>query len=271
MTEFSSPDESTGAVRADTNWSLYLLTALVFAISAVATIHYCRTMSGGMDMPGGWTMSMMWMRMPGQSWAAAATMFLEMWMAMMVAMMLPSALPMLLRFRRFYAGTVNSRTGLQTLLVACGYLTVWLVIGVVIYVIGVFWADATMQWSRLSQAVPVLIGATVALAGLFQFSRWKMYGLGSCRHPSVCSISPQNTTLFVGYSYGIKQGLCCAICCSGPMLILLALGMMSLVLMIAVTALISLEKLLANPFPVVRIAGFLAVVGGLAGMIKALL
>ena len=53
-----------------------------------------------MPMPGGWTMSMAWMRMPGQTWPGAASSFLGMWVVMMVAMMLPSLVPMLLRYRR---------------------------------------------------------------------------------------------------------------------------------------------------------------------------
>jgi len=43
-----------------------------------------------MTMPGGWMMSMAWMRLPGQSWPGAAASFLGMWIVMMVAMMLPS-------------------------------------------------------------------------------------------------------------------------------------------------------------------------------------
>ena len=50
-------------------------------------------------MPGGWTMSMAWMRMPGQTWLGFAASFLGMWVAMMVAMMLPSLVPMLWRYR----------------------------------------------------------------------------------------------------------------------------------------------------------------------------
>ena len=57
-------------------------------------------MAGGMPMPGGWTMGMMWMRMPGQGWTAAAAMFVVMWAAMMVAMMLPSTWPMLRLYHR---------------------------------------------------------------------------------------------------------------------------------------------------------------------------
>jgi hypothetical protein len=38
-------------------------------------------------MPGGWTMSMAWMRMPGQTWPGDAVSFLGIWVVMMVAMM----------------------------------------------------------------------------------------------------------------------------------------------------------------------------------------
>src|ERR1017187_772778 len=98
---------------------LIVVCAIAFVASVAATVYFCRSMSGGMDMPGGWTMSMMWMRMPGQSWAAAAAMFLLMWLTMMVAMMLPSALPMLLNFRRSL--TENGNVGAPMMLVASGY------------------------------------------------------------------------------------------------------------------------------------------------------
>jgi hypothetical protein len=49
--------------------------ALLFAASAALTIAWCASMSamGEMPMPGGWTMSMAWMRMPGQTWPGACT------------------------------------------------------------------------------------------------------------------------------------------------------------------------------------------------------
>src|SRR6185436_5751056 len=78
------------------------VSALLFAASAAVTIFWCASMSamGGMPMPGGWTMSMAWMRMPGQTWTSAAASFVGMWVVMMVAMMLPSLVPMLRRYRR---------------------------------------------------------------------------------------------------------------------------------------------------------------------------
>src|SRR5476651_2625981 len=73
------------------------VSALLFAASATATIVWRASMSpmGEMPMPGGWTMSMAWMRMPGQTWPGAAASFLGMWVVMMAAMMLPSLAPML--------------------------------------------------------------------------------------------------------------------------------------------------------------------------------
>ena len=44
------------------------VSALLFAASATGTIVWCASMSamGGMPMPGGWTMSMAWIRIPGR-------------------------------------------------------------------------------------------------------------------------------------------------------------------------------------------------------------
>jgi predicted metal-binding membrane protein len=86
--------------------TVFGVSALLFAASTVLTIVWCVSMSatGGMPMPGGWTMSMAWMRMPGQSWPGAAMSFLGMWIVMMVAMMLPSLIPMLWRYREAIGG-----------------------------------------------------------------------------------------------------------------------------------------------------------------------
>ena len=89
------------------------VSALLFAASAVVTIVWGASMSamGGMTMPGGWTMSMAWMRMPGQTWFGAAASFLGMWIVMMVAMMLPSLVPMLGRYREAVGRTGETRLG----------------------------------------------------------------------------------------------------------------------------------------------------------------
>src|SRR5215475_7690214 len=115
------------------------ISALLFAASAAVTIVSCRAMSpmGEMPMPGGWTMSMAWMRMPGQAWPLAAASFLGMWVVMMVAMMLPSLVPMLWRYREAVAGTGEARLGRLTALVGVGYFCVWTALGIIAFPLGV--------------------------------------------------------------------------------------------------------------------------------------
>src|SRR3954451_16807796 len=103
------------------------ISAALFATSAALTILWCASMSDmrGMPMPGGWTMSMMWMRMPGQTWIEATASFLTMWVVMMAAMMLPSHLPMLWRYRQAVRSKGESRLGRVTVLAGLGYFFVW--------------------------------------------------------------------------------------------------------------------------------------------------
>src|SRR6202042_1128208 len=101
--------------------------ALLFAASTALTIVWCTAMSGmnGMRMPGGWTMSMVWMRMPGQTWPGATASFLGMWVVMMIAMMLPSLAPMLWRYREAVGSKGETHLGRLTALVGVGYFLVW--------------------------------------------------------------------------------------------------------------------------------------------------
>src|SRR3546814_9210524 len=75
---------------------------LLFGTSTAVTVAWCMSMSdmGAVPMPGGWSMSMAWMPMCGQTWTGAAAAFTGMWLVMMVAMMLPVLVPMLRRYRR---------------------------------------------------------------------------------------------------------------------------------------------------------------------------
>ena len=109
-----------------------LVAALLFTVSATTTIVWCGSMSamGEMPMPGGWTMSMAWMRMPGQSWAGAGATFLGMWVVMMVAMMLPSLMPMLWHYRQVVKETGDVHLERLTTLVGLGYFCVWTAFGV---------------------------------------------------------------------------------------------------------------------------------------------
>jgi predicted metal-binding membrane protein len=226
---------------------------LAFVASLAATIYFCRSMCSEMEMPGGWTMSMMWMRMPGQTWAASATSFLLMWQAMMVAMMLPSALPMFLKTRRQWDALFC---------MASGYFAIWFAAGVGIYALGMASAAVAMRLEFFSRAVPWVLSASLIAAGSIQFTRWKITHLLRCRSAFGCAIScPQHETSF---RIGCKQGAACCLCCAAPMTIQLALGIMNPLVMIVVAIVIAAEKLLPQPAIIARLIGLSAIIAGVA-------
>ena len=148
--------------------------ALLFAASTAVTIVWCASMSaiGEMPMPGGWTMSMAWMRMPGQTWPGAAASFVGMWVVMMVAMMLPSLVPMLWRYRQAVGRTGETHLGRLTALVGVGYFFVWTRVEGDLRAMAVVAAAITVE--RLVPAgerVARATGGVVVGAGLFLIAR----------------------------------------------------------------------------------------------------
>ncbi len=238
------------------------VSVLLFAGSAAATIAWCASMSaiGGMTMPGDWTMSMAWMRMPGQSWPGAAASFLGMWVAMMVAMMLPSLVPMLSRYREAVRANGETRLGRLTVLVGAGYFVVWTLFGMAAFTLGVTLAAVEMARPALSRAVPVAASAVVLIAGALQFTSWKARHLACCREMPGCGRTlPADVA--VAWQHGLRLGLHCSYCCAGLMAILLVIGVMDLRAMAGVMAAITVERLAPGGERVARAIGFV-VVGG---------
>jgi predicted metal-binding membrane protein len=237
---------------------------LLFAASAVVTIVWCASMSamGEMPMPGGWAMSMAWMRMPGQTWLGAAVSFLGMWVVMMVAMMLPSLLPMLWRYRQAVGRTGEARLSLLTALVGIGYFFVWTVFGIAAFSLGVMLAAIEMQQPAVARAAPIAVGVVVLIAGALQFTAWKAHHLACCRKAPSCG---RTLPLDAGtaWRYGLHLGLHCSYCCASLTAILLVVGMMDLRAMAVVTAAITVERLAPAAERVVRAIGAVVVVAGL--------
>ena len=207
-------------------------------------------MTDGMAMPGGWTMSMAWMRMPDRSWPATAAMFVAMWLVMMIAMMLPSFAPVIVRHRR-------------PLRIACAYFAVWLVAGVAVYPLGVALAAAAMHWRSVALAVPFAAGAAIVLAGLVQLTRWKANALYHCRERACCAIGRKPGPR-QAWRDGLWLGTNCVRCCCPAMLVLLVAGVMDLVAMAVVAAVLTIERVGPVPRVVRRVLGGLAIViGGL--------
>jgi predicted metal-binding membrane protein len=241
----------------------FVVSALIFACSTAATILWCRSMSamGGMRMPGGWTMSMAWMRMPGQTWIGAAAAFLAMWVVMMVAMMLLSLIPIPRRYREAVSSKSEPRLGWLTVLVSAGYFFVWTVFGMVAFPMGIGLAQTEMQQPALAHAMPIAAGVVVLLAGAFQFTTCKARNLACCLNmPRPGHALPADAA--TAWRHGLRVGLHCSICCAGLMAILLVVGVMNLWAMAIVAAVITVERFARSSVRVVRAVGAVIVGAG---------
>jgi predicted metal-binding membrane protein len=244
--------------------------ALLFAASTAVTIGWSASMSamGGMPMPGGWTMSMAWMRMPGWTWAGAAASFLGMWIAMMVAMMLPSLVPMLWRYRQAVGNPGGPRLGRLTALVGVAYFLVWTALGLAVYPLGAAVAALEMRYAALARAVPILVGVVVLIGGALQLTTWKARDLACCREaPGAGRTLPADAG--TAWRHGLHLGLRCCRCCAGWVVILVAAGVMDLRAMALVTAAITAERLTPGGERVARATGGVIVGAGLVLIARA--
>jgi predicted metal-binding membrane protein len=236
--------------------SFFIATVLVFAASAAVTIAWCASMSQmeGMPMPGDWTMSMAWMRMPGQTWADTAGTFLGMWAVMMVAMMLPSLLPMLRRYRQAVGSAAGPHLDGLTAVVASAYFCAWILLGVTVFPLGALLSGLAMRSDALARGVPLATGLIVLAAGALQLTAWKQQQLDCCRRPPRRRLV-LSADVGTAWRHGVRLGLHCIACCAGLTVTLLVIGVMDLPVMAVVAAAITAERVLPAGERVARAIG----------------
>ena len=187
--------------------------------------------------------------------------FVGIWLTMMAAMMFPSALPMVLMFDRISQSRESrwARFG-STWLFVGGYLAIWLFYGLAAF--GVYRGIAglhirSLAWHRSGAYVA---GTLVALAGVYELTPIKTICLRHCRSPLHFVMSGWKRGRVGAVRMGLTHGSYCLGCCWGLMLLLFALGVMSLFWMALVAALIFAQKLLpfGERLPYVFAVGFIA-------------
>ena len=168
--------------------------------------------------------------------------FLGLWTVMMAAMMLPAVTPVGAMYARLVErqATPARRVGRVGGLVA-GYLVVWVGFGLLAFAL----ADLAGRLAEREPRLAEWIGAGVlAMAGIYQLTPVKDRCLAHCR-------SPLSVLMHIG-SYrgplrhvraGLYHGGYCVGCCWALMVALIALGVMDLRWMVALAAVIVLERL----------------------------
>ena len=171
--------------------------------------------------------------------------FVGVWVTMMAAMMLPSVAPMALLFARVSAERRRrGRSFVSTWMFLFGYLAVWAAYGLLAY--GLFRAVAlahlgAFQWRHQG---PLIAGGAIAAAGLSQLSPLKRVCLRHCRSPMHFVLGGWRPGRLGAIRMGVEHGGWCVGCCWGLMVILFALGVMSVVWMLVVAGIVFAEKVL---------------------------
>jgi len=191
--------------------------------------------------------------------------YLGVWVTMMAAMMLPSVAPMVLAFSRLAADRARrGRRFVPTWVFAGGYLLAWTAYGIVAY--GVFRLIRTLDLGVLDwdRGGPWIAGGAVAAAGVYQLSPLKRVCLNHCRTPLHFLVHGWHEGWGGALRMGLVHGAYCVGCCWGLMVILFALGVMSVFWMALVAAVIFLEKVTPVGARLPRASAVLFVAFGLA-------
>jgi predicted metal-binding membrane protein len=180
--------------------------------------------------------------------------YVGVWVTMMAAMMFPAAAPMVLIFHR--VSRERARRGqsfVPTWVFVLAYLAVWTAYGLaayglyrlVVHVGGDFFA-----WDRGGRWVA---GAAIAAAGVYELTPLKSVCLRHCRSPMHYVLGGWRPGRLGALRMGAEHGAYCVGCCWGLMVVLFALGVMSLTWMAVVAGLIFAQKVLPRGEALTRV------------------
>ena len=214
------------------------LIVLIGAAWAVM-LHRALSMSAPMDRAGHGAMGV---EMIGEFTLGGLGVFLAVWTVMMGAMMLPSAAPMILTFAAAQARRDRNVAVPTWMFVTC-YILVWGYAGLVVYVLLHAGKDLVDHLAWLESG-PLVLGVTLTLAGLYQFTPLKRLCLRHCRSPLAFVKQHWRDG---GAETGFRHGLYCLGCCWAFFSVqVAAAGMMSIAWMLLITLVVFAEKILPH-------------------------
>jgi predicted metal-binding membrane protein len=212
--------------------SLAATTALAWLLT-VQLAGNMSTPAGPMDMASA---------MP--SAAPSFALVAAMWAGMMVGMMVPSATPMVVAFTDWTrrGPTSGSRPAAVASFLS-GYVVVWLGFSLLAAIaqVGLERVDVLTVMGAISS--PVVGGAVLVLAGVFQVTPWKESCLRRCRTPVGFLIAEWRDGPGGAVVMGIRHGVYCLGCCWLLMAALFVVGTMHLAWMAVVAGFVLVERL----------------------------
>ena len=205
---------------------------------------YLLYMSWGMEhMDAGAAMAIM-PRMT--DWGAIDLLLvLAMWAIMMAAMMLPSTVPMMLSFAFLSRQRRAQRLPyVHTSVFVLGYLAVWCGFSLLATLAQWGLLEARLITPMMVSANPLLGGALLIIAGVFQLTPLKHACLGRCASPLGFLLTEWRDGTLGAWIMGLRHGVYCVACCGPLMALLFLFGVMNVLWVVALTIYVMLEKML---------------------------
>src|SRR5215211_8853 len=222
------------------------LALLLLTVAGWAYVAYQASTMGGMGAMGGARISTLGGLVP----------FVSGWPAMMVAMMVPATLPLILRYRTVARNRLSpARARVGTVALLTGYVAVWAVAGLPVYV----YTLAAENVGRFAAALPAVL---LVSGGAYQFTSLKSGCHARCSSPLSFLMQRWRPGTAGALRLGVSHGFDCLGCCAGLMAGLVALGMMNLALVFTAALVIFAEKTLPEGHRIARPLGALMVAGG---------
>lgn len=185
---------------------------------------------------------------PGE-WSVAYTfLMIAMWWVMMIAMMTPSAAPIILLQARVARRTeAKGKEGLalgKTGAFAGGYLLAWLAFSLsAVFLQWAFEATGAVSATSMGSQSAWLSAPILFAAGLYQLSPMKDVCLRHCRAPAEFLSRHWRPGQLGAIRLGLLHGAYCVGCCWASMILLFVGGVMNPIWIVALAAIVLLEKI----------------------------
>jgi predicted metal-binding membrane protein len=223
------------ALQHENRATLVVLAGIVLASWAWIALM-ARDMYGTMLGASAWMMTTVW------DWPRIALLW-AMWAVMMTAMMLPTATPLILLYAAAARSNVETESPARRIYaLAAGYVLVWSLFSVAATAVQRILASALVLTPMMEPATPLAGGVVLAIAGVYQLTPLKRVCLRECRSPLAFMMQRWRAGKAGAFRLGVHHGMYCLGCCWALMLILFAGGVMNLVVIVALTAWVIVEK-----------------------------
>jgi predicted metal-binding membrane protein len=166
--------------------------------------------------------------------------FLLAWQLMTLTMMLPSSVPILRQFHELER--VNGGGGLTSMAFLAGYAAVWTWFGAFAFCFDILVHGAIHQWTWLAWHPWMIAGATLLIAGSFQFAPLKRRCLAACRTSQNLLQYRDRPGTARAWTLGAEHGTMCLGAGWALMLVMFGLGVGNVVWMASLGGVMFLEK-----------------------------